>query len=969
MLIAKNASGDAFDIDGNTPLTDTLRAIASKGDGSVDSALQKLWAYLDGSITAGSKSGGVIKSVILKLATTNDELKAALEGPVGMFLLDQHAGSGLPSLRKLRDAGSPLNYVMSSKRAVKTKRGDVTLGAQSDAKLSATIEVLKSSNSELRPPLEFGQNDAILHASVAGFVDVEGSFKVPFNGGSANGKAGAGASMALNAYYQWPGDSTIASALVDSVSEIVAPWDLDSVDQQLAQPKPNGEWRGLRRISVDATGRLDLSGSITAGYTWAFDGINSYNGADISAGASISGGLSVGWSRFGQFRICVERLHPDQSIRVSVAKLDKGGRQFGFDLTAEISIKGLGDIAQPIVDRLVPDEGDLLKKLQKWTAPGTVLIDKMQGAIGTDDPAVKMLTDLLLGRASSEDAVARVKALVLAEIKEQVNTALPFWANLDDTDALAASLGQMIAQRFGTEADTTKALVDSIASWIDEPINTIKSELEADLDKIVTDASGSLKGLFSVFASIGEDVNALAVQANAAASNVLAPAIKLLTFYEEARAKIVKALTAASDIKLGLALKAVYSKNRTNNVELAFTIREVTPRTTLLYRSLLTGRLDSLWDILEQARTAGEVDEIEGIFSSTVNRSRSLSLSLNFGSHGIAWTRSNLSEARVDVDASGTISIASGKFSSSTTAKAFGESSGAGMIGSINFAAALSDPQAALPLTLGFDFNYEDKKMTPQELNKYLSSFNPSGFTRPLLSSEAIEHALDVYGDQPQRATIGSAVSLNILTLQAVIVGSATTQGATRILNTARSALVAVGAADLSIATLRALAESTDPRVIAGLIGDFDGLNEEQLSLRFKAKTQMPLPTTGPNSPAARLYRNIRAINLLSNGLLDSLRAMGGAGSAFATAKATAATLASIPDRQKIYFEAIDNINARINHGLAGWFRQFDWVNRAPAFAVALLATLAELANDDDFLLVPIARIGASEGTLRILAF
>ncbi|MEZ5461638.1 hypothetical protein [Dokdonella sp.] len=968
-LIVKMPDGEGFELNGSTPLSDVLSHISSKQGSSIDGALLQLWDHLNNNGKSNSKFGQLLESAVTQFSTNSTFLKGLLEGPVGNFLLDTQGEKKMPVPRKLRDAQSSLIYELESSKKFAIKNGDVTFAAKGGMGFSATLDVLKASQAGLRPPLAFPASDAILKASIAGTVDVEGSFKVPFNGGSANGKAGTGAAMALNAYYQWPSETTIVGALVDSISDLVTPWDLESVGRQLSQPSTTGEWRGLRRFSLDASGRLDLSASIAAGYTWAYAGTNSYNGANISADAKVGAGLSVGWSRSGQFRIAVERLYPDQSIRVSVARLDKGGRTFGFDLTAEMSVKGLGDIAQPIVDRLLPDQGGLLEKLQKWSAPGTTLIEKLDKSIGTKDPTIKLLAELLLGRASSGDAVAHVKMLLLNEIKEQINTATPFWGDLEDPNAMARNLGRMLAERFGTEGEDTKAVVNSLAVWLAKPLKAIKSELEEDLAEIVDGNAGSLEGLFAVFASIGENVNALVTKANEAATNLLSPAIKLLTFYEEARTKVIKALNAAFDIKLGLALKATYAKSETSDVELAFTIRKMTPRTKLLYRSLLTGRLDSLWDILEQARECEEISEIEGIFSSTVKRERSLNLSLNLGSHGIAWTRSNLSEARVDVDASGTITIASGNFSSATSVKAFGESSGARMIGSIDFAAALSNPRSALPLTLGFDFNYEDKRMKPKELSNYLSSFNSSGFSRQLFSSEAIEHALDVYGDQPLQATISSAVSLDILALQSLIASSATTQGAERILNSARSALVAVGAANLSIATLRALANSTDARDVAREIGEIAGLNEDQLSLRFKEKTGVPLPSTTQDSPASRLYRNVRAINQLASGLLDSLRAMGSAGDAFSAAKAKAATLDSVPVRQRIYFKALDSINERVNSGLAGWFRQFYWVDEAPSFAVALLATLAQLTNEDDVLLVAIARISAPDGTARIIAF
>lgn len=312
------------------------------------------------------------------------------------------------------------------------------------------------------------------------------------------------------------------------------------------------------------------------------------------------------------------------------------------------------------------------------------------------------------------------------------------------------------------------------------------------------------------------------------------------------------------------------------------------------------------------------------------------------------------------------LSVGQDRFTSSNVVKAFGASSGASFGGTLDVAAALAHPAAALPVAFGFALNYQDKRMTPAELATYLRSLQRVGGATALLGDDAVQAALRQYGAAPGDARIDTVVNLDAASLQRVFDLTATSSGRARILATARAALFAAGAArDTGVAVLVALAGNANPAAVAQVLADLADLDAYAIGQRYGAKTGQTLPTT--NGADQRVYQDVRNINGLAAGLCDALTALAGAPALLVAAQAQpAADPAALATR---YTRALDGVNVRVNTGIGAWFDQFGWVDQAPSFAVALLATLAQLADLPAPLLVPVAQVRSASGTLRVLAF
>lgn len=961
MLIVKDGLGGAYDLDANTPLSDALRALAQGRGTGVGDALVTLYNYLHGELAQNSAPAKAAAAAITKAETDNATLSAILDGALGKFLLDREGGNPLPVPRTLANAGAPLTYSLDAKRSIATKTGDVTLSFLPSAGAVAQIAVLTAPS--LDPPLSLPAGDALVQFSVSGEIDVEGSYKVPFNGGSSAGSAGAAASIAIDALFQWPATTTIAGALVESIGGMSSPWDLDAIATDLAPVATNGECRGLRRLAFDFTGDLHLTGTVGLGRNWSYTDNDFANGVDLNASLGLTADLSLGWTRSGAFALTVERA-ADGGVAIAVKRRDGAATTFGADLTAGLVVTGLGQAAQPVVDALFPDDTGLMQKLRMWSAPGTELVDRLLAQIGKDDPAIATIAQLLVGRTTSAQAQAQIQALVLAEIKEQVNTYVPFWSQLSQPTALAARLSGAIVRRFGIEGDAVALVGKQVQAWLVPALTKFNQDFSTAMQALAADATDTLAPLLAAFGKIGEDVAALTKAIDADAAAVVAPAMRLMQRYEVIRAKVLDAVNAAAKLKLGLGLKYAYSRTTSDTAEVSFTIARVTDLSRLVYRSLATGRLDTAWGTLQQALDAGDIVALGGAFTSTIARSRKLDLSLSAGSAAIAWNQSSATSATIAVEANGMLRTGQGRFTSSNVVKAFGESSGASFGGTLDVAAALAQPGAALPVTLGFSLNYTDARMTPAELATYLKSLQGLGGGLALLGDGAVAAALAQYGATPADARIDTVVNLDAAALSRVFALTATTGGRERILAVARGALFAAGAArDIGEAVLTALAGSAAPAAVAQVLGDVADLDAFGIGQRYTAKTGQTLPST---TGADRLvWQDVHNINGLAAGLVDALTALAQAPALFA-----AVPPAGTPGVQASrYARALDGVNTRVNAGIGGWFEQFAWTNRAPSFAVALLSSLGQLAGTPAPLLVPVAQVRGANGVLRVLAF
>ena len=966
MLLINDGSGGKLDLDGGSPLTRALNKIADQTNTGVDDALVNLYRFLRGDALAADIKTK-INAAITAAATDNDTLKAILANPVVDFLVARGA-DGLPVPRKLRDVKAKVEYVLQkSGDGSKLGAGDVHLSFGAKANASATIDVVHEVTDALPP---FPSGDALLTFALHAGVDLEGAFKVPFNGGSAGGSAAFGADVTLQAAYEWASSDSVVAALVHSASSFGSPWDLDDVNAKLQAPNTQGEHRGLRQISLKTTGSMQLNGSIGVGHTWGYVKKDFAGASDLTASLGIDLSLNVGLARSGDFTFVVQRPPSGGGVQIDVHRDATQAQTFGFDMNAGLTITGLGQIVQPVVNRAFPDPAELMSKLKQWSAPGTLVVDKLVAKLPANDPALQTLGQLLLGTVPKADAAQHLQQIITDRVGELLDTSIPFWQTIDKPDVLAQLLSSNVVKLLGLDGAVATSVGDALQTRLQDIIGNAKKAFGDDVTQLFKGAGQQLDDLLAPFAAIGQDVEQLKKAVNKDAAAIVDPAIKLLQRYEEIRDKVMQAVAVASKLKLGLALKYAYEKQETRTAELSLRIDKFTPRTRMVYRALLLGRLDSVWGLLQLAVDNHEAQIISGAFHDTIARKKQLDFSLSFGDWIAAWQHGGAATAQIGVEANGMISLDSqSRFSAKNAVSAFGASGGASFGGTLDVAAALHEPETALPVTFGFALNYTDSKMTPADLSTYVNSIiNRSAV--PLLDVAAVGNALKLYGDKPADARVDTVVNLDAK--QIAVLLAVAQNDPQRVLAVAREVLITAQATNGNHdRILAAIADSRDAPAVARMLGEFrqHHTSEVEISQRVKAKTSEDLGF-GPLSPANQLWHDIQRLNEIADGLLSALTAL---------ATCRDRLLAAIPpgvaltpaDKAHRYVVALDGVNKSVLDGLDRWFGLTGLQpDKAPPLTIALLAALARLGNASPPMLVPVLQArGGPNDPLRLIAF
>jgi hypothetical protein len=969
MLTLTDGSGTAYST-GSSLLTDVVTALAGKIGGDSGKALLVLDAFLSG----GNLDQSMKDAAGAALAQFGNQvplLKELLASKVGDFLLDKSAQTPpQTTLRTLAKVSAALSYGLDKKAAASVAApGAVQLKFGASASAQATIGVLHDASGATGVPA-FPPGDALLQFELGASVAVQGAPTLPFSGATVNASASASGGVTLDARFQWPSSSTVIGAVLHSIDGLASPWDLDEVAAHLATINTQGEYRGLRQLSLCTTGAFSVSGSIGIGHTWAYDKKGFAGVADLNAtlGASLS--ASVALSRSGTFRFSVQRGSGD-AIEVDVTRQASDATNLGLTLTTGLVITGIGQAVQPIVDRAFPDPAGLLAQLRKWSAPGTVLVQALQQKLPKDDPLFALLGNYLLGTTTPAAAEQQLRQLIASRLTEQVDSWFPFWAQISQPQTLAQKLSAGFFDQLGLDAKTAAPLANALTGPLTSALTQINTAFQNEITQIATAAGNELGTLLAPFAKVGEDVQALTKAVNADAQKILAPAIKLLNAYEQVRNQVMSAVAAANKLKLGLSLKASYQKQTAAQSEFTLRILKLTPNTRLIYRMLMLGRLDAVWGLLQPAIDAGEIDHPTGVFSAAINRSKQLDLSVYFGDWTFDWKQSGSSTVQVSVDANGMVSLGSvDRFSLQSVMTAFGASGSASFGGTIDIAEALANPQRSLPVTLGFALNYTDKKMQPAELKSYLNSLIELAAPVVLLEPAAIDNALAQYGTKAASARLDTTLSLDADALARLFALTQSENGRQRILATARAALFSAHVTVMDPSILRALADDPKPQGVAALLDQIESQHRdaEWISQRAQQKAQITLPTSGGTGSAAnRVYNDVVAINRAAHDLVLALQALTEGGTRLANALAAQAN-ATPPQKARIYAETLDAINWRVVSGLSRWFIPANWYDQAPSTTVALLSTLAQLADAPPPLLVPVLQINDG-GAPRIVAF
>lgn len=944
MLLLTDSGAKAYALDASSVLTRLLSDLAQRYNGDAGAALRALAAFVQ---AQQQPADDPINAAMTAAATSAPAVQKLLNEAPWKYLLQLKGNPAQLEPRTLADLTDTLDYPVSKAASAQPiEAGDTTLTFGAKAQASASVGVLTQASSLVARQLAVPASDALLRFQLAANFGAQGAATLPFEGGSASASGNVGAGVILDALYQWPATRTVADALVYAVGNLVAPWNLADVDAHLARADA-GAIRGLRRLEQKATGSMVFAGSLAVGRTWAYDGQGFAAGmGELNANLSANLSLDVSWKRQGTFDFSVQR-DADGSVVVEVTR-DRGEADtFGLNLGADLSIKGTAQVVQPIVDRLLPDDANLMADLQKWSAPGQELADALIAKLGAQNPFWGQLASYLLGVTSNTALVDELQPLLTAAIQHSANRLIPFWGQINNP-ALVQQLAKDALTELGLQSDVIEPLIQPLIAPLQNAVTQLQADLQAKLAQLVLEGKAALAAKLAPLNAIGENVQALVAKVDDAATTLLVPVIKLLSRYESARKQVMDAVAAANDIKVGLALRV--SRSRTLEQQSDLVVRFRAPgaaRAQLIYRALMLGRLDTVGALWSDAIAAHEVDAPSGTFTTTISRERALDLSVYFGDHIVDWSQTGTSAVKVSVDASGMVAIGSqARFGDESVAKAGGTTDAANFRGTIDVATALATPGSTLPLTFAFGLTYADTNMKLADLKNYVTSLISRSQPVALLDQAAVEQAFARLDE-----TIGNAQLATALTLDPKQVGGLVASAVSHkddVLRFARAALIAAGATGvkqtagvlLAIASPRTALGAADlvVDVLARHINDPDWL-VQQLANR----TGEQMTVTGSNSLPNRILRDVKSIDGNARGLLAALQALASIPHRLTQARIAAGTsYSTLSDK---YAKALSSVDKAVLKGLKNWFIPPPWIDVAPPGPVALLSAMAQIAN------------------------
>jgi hypothetical protein len=777
----------AFDL--QTPLVSALISLAKTlGTGNYADAFAAIVDYINGRPTLTVAQKTAVKKLIDGDSSIHDRVAALLT------YAGRDNGARFIASTLADTPGSQVNYDLAADpKDYPVRSGDVTFQIAGKANASAQIQVHKPSEAKDLFRLSLPESDALLRFGMDGDVDVTGSVRSSFSSGTVSGAASAGASAELDLIFQYPLGTHYVDALVLSALGAVMPWDLDQLSERLATIPPTVKGRGLRAVHLGAKGHLDLAAEVGVGIGWKYESPASLGQYTSVIGISGSAGvkLNVRVRRHGTFSIVVQRGE-GSAVVVDVVQNSEAKSEGGIDLGLDLAITGLDQLTIPFIHDVMPEVPDKFKseyqawlgELEKWSRLGDALSNEMRSLVLKDlgpggGAFVKNFARYLFGIDDDSPLSAVLDELATHAIAV-VNERGQIWSDDVANDALGVVTD--LAESFGMDTETSirgefeqivRPIIerflqdqrDALTAWLEKSLKKATGKLDTYLKPLDTIAQDSR----ALAKSLQDGLNAGGQKAADAIRAVVAPFQRLLHEYQALRNRVVKALEQTAKIRLAMHWYAGTQRTSTSGTLLRYEIRKLTSRARMIYRATLTGRLDSVWPDFMSAVAAGEIAIIDGIFSAGVAVRTEIGFSLEIFGRKLSTSTLRLTDVQVEVDPAGRVVVGFVKATVEKVADLFGDESRA-ISGFAVFDIASAMRPGAVPTPLGFSMSYADKHMTDTEVRQYLGSLERAAVNHPILSAGASDRAANwLRGRQaPREARIDIALGVDRIVLSAL---------------------------------------------------------------------------------------------------------------------------------------------------------------------------------------------------------
>ncbi len=469
--------------------------------------------------------------------------------------------------------------------------------------------------------------------------------------GSIGLNAGADASLGLDYCFNFAPSRYVAQVLIDSVSEMFAPGDLDGALEACRQGSD------FCMSVTEISGDLKLGGQLGVGYSWGVASISlgSADATPIDFGAQLGIKAGFDWAVSGGYRTIIESAGGIAVLRIE--RSSHNSTSISVSLNAEIDIQGLQASLTPIIDKMLPSSASLTAKLGDLTdIQGLALkaVSKQLGLTGTgkwDDVATLLLKANL---ASTADRPGAVAALASALSDKFDALGKSYLGGIDgDISSATTQLNDAIRAALGGNA-----LTDEATKLVGNASSAVSTAIDAAYAQFAGFASKSIGDIAKALALTPDTVGNALADLNKKVADLTKPLVQWITRYEALRTRIASAIARVQQQKLALAWSHTYQKSNDQSTIVEVKFFSSTPASQRLFSEMRAGRLSNYAALLEACGDAAA--QSQWLMTDVLQRTVTDSLTFNFfGLIATSATVTAIDRVSVSVDSTGRIVVAS----------------------------------------------------------------------------------------------------------------------------------------------------------------------------------------------------------------------------------------------------------------------------------------------------------------------
>ena len=599
--------------------------------------------------------------------------------------------------------------------------------------------------------IEIGTNEIALRAGVDGGLSASIAGSIAPAWGTVGIKAGTDESAELDLYVRQPANRILLESLLAIPNDVLVPGDLDSAFAAAA----NSEFAQVR---MSLRGSLFVAGSITAGYQASETRPGFTAGApELSVVTKIGVTLGAQFKRAGAYSLVVDR-QADRAVRLRIEQGRTQNRTATMELGVDISVHGLAENLNPILEKWLPDDTKL------WNAIATdsnvrSLLNQQLARVKwlSGNPIANELAQILAGNLTVQAAADDAEKWITAQLADLIHSNLP-WLTAD-SNAIAGQAATAFLKSAGIDDGR---LINLLAGLLSGPIGDAQKQAEAAIagwvGKITKPIDQAIVGLLQPLGRIGEDVNALLKKIQDSIDPLVAALKKWFDAYSSLRKQVFDGVKKAAEAQIALAITAEYTKQDKTITTFEATFVKATNASRAMYRAAWLGRLEGLQTLADAATADKSLVAFGGEIASTLSDKFSTGISLQFAGWELLATQTQYSEVTVKSDLGGRVLVVLGKAKIESVTAGWHERYTATLGIDADLLGNLADGRNHLQL--GAAFSVQDEKLHPDELEQFVHGLVEFGVLGPE-AGYGLYDRLSVAG--AQRASFLQNVSLGLL--------------------------------------------------------------------------------------------------------------------------------------------------------------------------------------------------------------